>query len=122
MKLVFAIWVFILIQLHSLTLSVICQQQQQQPSSSYTRVLRNKRFQHSDTSQYNGVGYFTKCLAFCNLKEKCDSVNYHSGLMKCLVHHNVAEDMKMDEDRMLEEDGWMYYEKDKENKVYVLYS
>ena len=91
--------------------------QQRQPSSSYIRVLKNKRFQHSNVVQHDKVEHFTKCLAICNLKQQCGSLNYHGGLMKCIVNLGVTEDMKIDEDRMLDEDGWMYYEKSKQNMV-----
>ena len=112
------IWVFVKVfQTH---FYVNCLRYQQQ-SSSFTRVLQNTRFQHSDTSHHNNVGYFTRCLAICNLKEKCDSVNYNARLMKCLVHRGVTESMRMDEHRMLEEDGWTYYEKNKQNMVCIIY-
>ena len=66
--------------------------------------------------------HLTKCLAICNLQQQCGSVNYHGGMKKCIVNLGVTEDMKIDEDRMLDEDGWMYYEKDKQNivRLYLL--
>jgi len=107
--------------LQQLTGSVNCQQQQQQqqqqPSSTYVRVLKNKHFQHSCFTRYDEVVHFTKCLAICNLKQQCGSVNYHAGLRTCISYHDVTEEMKVNEENMLDADGWMYYEKEKQSMV-----
>lgn len=119
MKVVFMIWMLVkILNLQTFTVSVNCQQHQS--SSSYLRVLKNKRFQHLNATQHDKVVHFTKCLAICNLKQQCSSVNYHDGLKKCIVYHGVSEDMKMNGDLMFDEDGWMYYEKYKQNMVCLI--
>ena len=113
--------IWILVKILNLQIPIIAVNcQQHQPSSSCIRVLKNNRFQHSNVVQHDKVEHFTKCLAICNLKQQCGSVNYHGGLKKCIVSLGVTEDMKMDEDRMLDEDGWIYYEKDEQNIVSVI--
>ena len=89
--------------------------------SSFLRVLKNKFFKHSNIIKINEV-HTTKCLAICNIEERCDSVNYNESSKTCVVHLGVDEVSRNNDEMMTDENGWVYYEKDKDlNKNIVSY-
>jgi len=87
--------------------------------SSFLRVLKNKLFKHSNIIQQNGV-YKTKCLAICSLEERCHSINYNDESKTCVSHLDVDEDSSNNDEMFSDENGWIYYEKNKEYKNNVV--
>jgi len=76
-------------------------------------VLKNKRFKHSNIIKNNDVSN-TKCLAICNFEERCDSINYKDASKTCVLHLDVEEGSSNDDEMFSDENGWTYYEKEKD--------
>jgi len=89
--------------------------------SSFLRVLKNKQFKHPNVIEHDEV-HITKCLAICNIEAgRCGSVNYNDASRTCVVHIDVDEDSRNDAERMIDGNGWTYYEKDKGIETNLVY-